>query len=120
MKKYLSLFGKILALCPIFLLVAGCVYTQVFPEEKHFFTVVTKDMDETRANSAAMEKAIRICKAEDRRVIILDHKSIYQGATDAELALAQLARKNLGTQPTMRTAHDYKVIFRFKCVEKFN
>lgn len=118
MKKYLKLFTNSLLIGSVLLLLAGCVYTQVFPEEKHFYTVITKDVDESRANSAAMEKATKICNAEDRILIILDHKSIYQGATDDELTLAQVAKENLRVYPTMQTAHDYKVIFRFKCVIK--
>lgn len=99
----------------ISLSISGCVYTLVYPEKRHFYTVVTKNMDESIANSAAMEKATRICKAEGRRVIILDHRSLYQGATDSEKTLAEVAKQNLKVNPTMTTAHDYKVIFRFKC-----
>lgn len=119
MKKHIYLFVKILFLGSLALLVAGCVYTQVFPEEKHTYTVVTKDMNEIAANNAAMEKATKICKAEERNLIIIDHKSLYQGATVEQKRLAQLAKEDLLVNPTIATSHDYKVIFKFKCVPKY-
>lgn len=119
MKKHIHLVVKIFFLGLVMILLTGCVYTKVYPEDKHVYTIITKDMNESRANSAAMEKATKICKAEERDVIIIDHKSLYQGATADERALAQVAKENLDVNPTMNTAHDFKVIFKFKCVKKY-
>lgn len=87
-------------------------------EKQTIYTTSSTSSNEVHASDIAMEKAIAICKAQDRQVLLVDHTSKYQGLNNGQKKIVGLANQDLNVKASTSSGFDYRGILRFKCIEK--
>lgn len=94
---------------------SGCASTTIYPEPNNTFSLVTTSSDQGYAEKDALKKATEHCQTSGRRLVVLKHNTIYQGADKNNAALIGLASAVIGTGNTAKSAEDYQVTMKFKC-----
>ncbi|KTD31359.1 hypothetical protein E3983_13370 [Legionella israelensis] len=107
---------KILIMSLSFLLLASCASTTVFPEGGNKFSLVATSSSEGMAESAAKKKASEYCSKQGKELVVLKHKSLYQGVDKSQKALIGLASSILTDRANpASSSDDYRVELKFIC-----
>ena len=108
---------KILSLCSIAVLLAGCASTTIYPKEDNTFSLVTTSSDQGAAEKDAKEKAQKYCNNLGKQLAVIKHDTVYKGADKNNVAVIGLVGAVLGAGGGHgRSNEDYELKMHFKCV----
>lgn len=97
-------------------LLSSCANTTVFPEGDNKFKLVATSSEERYAENAAIKKATEYCQKQGKQVVVLSHKSEYQGVDKSQKAIIGLASSLLTDSGNPASSEDdYRVEVRFAC-----
>ena len=112
MKKLL----KITMITTFFAFIAGCASTTVFPEGDGKYSLVTTSSSEGYALKEAKKKAMEHCAKLNKELVVIKHKSTYQGMDKNNKALANIAGALLTNNASAGdSSDDYKIEMKFRC-----
>lgn len=94
----------------------GCASTTVFPEGNNRYSLVSTSFSESSALEDAKKKATEVCNQQNQTLIVLKHKSVYQGIDKRDKAIIDIADTVLnGNTTSTSNSDDYKVTMKFRC-----
>lgn len=96
-------------------ILAGCASTTILPEGNGRYSLVTTSSSESYAIKDAKKKAAEKCAEENKALVVLTHKSTYQGIDKNEKAIIGLAGAVLAGNSNTSSPDDYKVTMKFRC-----
>ena len=98
------------------LLLAGCSSTTVYPEGNNTYSLVTTSRAQSRAEKGAESKAEKYCKKKGKKLVVLTHKTKYQGIGKEKAAIIGIAGALLtGGAGMGNSNNDYQVSMKFAC-----
>ncbi len=111
----MSFNPRILSVGMCLALLAGCASTTIYPEGDNNFSLVTTSSAQGAAESDAKNKAMKYCQKMGQRLVVLKHRTKYQGVPKNEAAIVGLASAVLGSPNTASSSSDYQVTMKFTC-----
>ena len=98
------------------LLLAGCASTTILPEGNGKYSLVTTSFSESSAFANAKQKAVEECQKQSKQLVVLNHKSTYQGIDKKDKAMLNIAGALInGNSSTANSSDDYEVTMKFRC-----
>ncbi len=115
MKKLGYILGFLTIFCGLGLL-TGCASTTVFPLGHNKYSLVASSSSQGSAESAAKSKAQAVCKKHGKHLVVLSHRTKYQGVNKSDKAMMNIAGAVLAGDPAVADSNsDYKVTMKFAC-----
>ena len=94
----------------------SCANTTVYPEGNGIYSLVATSSSEGTAQNAAKKEASKYCEQQGKQLVVMQHKSHYQGMNKDNQALIGVASAVLtGNSSAGKSMDDYKVDLKFKC-----
>lgn len=94
--------------------------TTIYPGRHGVYQAVSLSRNQGDGVTASMQKARKICAAQGRSLVVLNHRSHYQGTDKEAGEISEVASDAvLGTTgvyvPSLKQNNDYKTVIRFRC-----
>ena len=104
-------------------MVAACstLKTTVIPQSQNKYTVEATAENSATVINGAIKKAQMICTNQNKKLMVLSHKTQYQGAGKTLGTVTNMVSKmafatgDINVIPTTKTAEDYKSTVVFEC-----
>lgn len=120
--KIAKQIAMISTLVSVTVLMSACstLRTTVIPQSNNQYTVVATAEKGSTAINGGIKKAEKICKGQGKKLVVVSHKTKYQGAgkelgaVTGMVSQVAFATGDL-TGVTSKTAEDYKSTVVFEC-----
>jgi hypothetical protein len=106
---------RLMAAAAALLLLTSCANTTIYPESNGTYSLVSTSVSQSAAEKDAKEKASKQCEKQGKHLVVLNHKSKYQGMNKADKAVIGLASTLLVGTNTTNSSDDYIVQLKFSC-----
>lgn len=106
---------SLLAICAAAALLTSCAQTTIYPTGNDTYSSVSTSSDEGYAEKDGQKKAEEQCTKQGKHLVVLNHKTEYQGVDSQTKLIGGIAGGLLGGGNPTTSSSDYKVKMTFKC-----
>lgn len=97
------------------LVLAGCAETTVYPIGNGRYSLVSTSSSQGYAEKYAKKKAAKVCSDKGKQLLVVSHKTVYQGVEKKDAAIIGVAGALVGDAGAGQSNDDYKTTLIFKC-----
>lgn len=96
-------------------LITACASTTIFPEGGNTFSSVSTSSEQSYAEKDALKKAETYCQKQNKKLVVLNHNTTYQGTDASQKIIGGVVSGVLGGPNPAVSSSDYEVKMRFRC-----